>query len=204
MAAIRLTKDMREIIVKKLLEHRFAADEAALFAEVESFGRDVFAFIMGDAFGKLDAFPSGWFPTSDNILNVEIPNIRPCFTSRWDNDRACRAITFAKPGTTVWYWPVLVTASTPIPYRVSRTTPRVPRENPLWDRAEALNQMGQALLSERSEAGAKAHGLLTAHRTVQALNDAWPEVKPFVPEPVAAFLPPAIPCDILNSVFRLP
>lgn len=45
--SIRLTKQMREDILQKMLSHRFAAEEEKICLEYEKLGKKVYSALMG-------------------------------------------------------------------------------------------------------------------------------------------------------------
>ncbi|MFH1806866.1 MAG: Nmad5 family putative nucleotide modification protein [Pseudomonadota bacterium] len=180
---MRLTNKLRDQILKDLINHKFAAEDAQLFAVENQIGDDIYADFYGPAIiKKMDDMPDGALPRADmarvNIagfnLNISMSKLRPIFHTD-------------KRGHEV--------------FNAGRT---YPRDHEIAKRWTALENRRSVLSADKRDAKAQAGAVLYSAGTVKRLLEIWPEVKPFIPaEPPQAQLPVIITAD-LNKALGLP
>ncbi len=209
MASTRLTKDMRKAIVKALMAHRYGAEAKALCDECEALMQDAFKEVMGDAYGRLDDLPEGWFPTVKQDF-IEFRSVESFFKTKWNGEGVCYQIKYDPDGI---YgrnkaWPVFFNKCVRIPYRLARATQTI-NSGALYDRAANLAMRTRRHVEEYNGAEKYANGVLNAFTTVEKLITEWPDIEPFIPQKQvdaarAAKNLPAVPVEDMRKKFKLP
>ena len=207
MASTLLTNDMRNGIVARLMKHRYSAEEQTLCDEYAKLMEDAFKYVMGDAYGKLDDFPEGWFPTQSSDY-IEIKGVFCEFASKWDSELVKHVYAIKRDPSRNASWRVVFNKSVRVPFNVYHNTPTIMAGHEVHTRAQDLSMRAHKHIEAYDEAKAKARGILNVFSTVEKLVKQWPEIEPFLPPKAsaqaAANTLPAVPVEELNSMFGLP
>lgn len=178
MATIRLTNDIRRVIVKRLNEHAFDKREAALLAEEHALAAKVYDAIYPAKHQKtMTALPKGYLPTR-NEVTIYVGGARIGLDLSEERVCGCNTERFA-----------------------------VAASDPLGKAALDFAKKKETLADERSAAGREARSVLNSVTSVGKLREVWPEIDAFVkdigPEsrPVTAL---AKPIAALNRSLGLP
>ncbi len=180
MGSIRLTNDIRRIILKRLDEHAFAKREAELKAEEHALAERIYAASYSPKVrAAMEALPKGILPTRDDVwiyvdgrhLAPDLPSERPCAD---DTERHRFAVLGSDP----------IGAATLAHYKKVTT-----------------------LANDRDKARREAAGVLNSISTLTKALEIWPEIESFTRDfgiagkPVTAL---AIPIKALNVSLGLP
>lgn len=203
MAATRLTNNIRESLLKKLLERAFKPRCEDFLKRAAAFAVKVHADVFGDDLAKMMALPKGWLPTDDDIMvRFGGDNTRLSFRGSLgsggipDIFRRCGA-----PGGDNVY--LLFTSAT------HSTTAKV------YNARDALSIEYEALINERndlveeiSKASRTANAAMNSCSSIQKLISVWPEVgdfaKEFLVDGERKALLPDVPRAQLNAILNLP
>lgn len=190
MATQKLNKEIRRIIVRAAVEHRFAEEEKALIEEGTKLLKEtaLAAQIEGE-------YPSGWFKKTDSI-QIYIPSIDLPLETRWIHGEAITKLE------KTWRPIAYLGRSILLPYE-HRDYVTVPRPSETWDKYENLDKRIRTLLELREETRKKMSCIINRFGTVSALLSSWPELEPFIPKSEEAQLP-ALPIYEMNKMLGLP
>lgn len=182
MAAIRLTKDTRYILVSRIIEHGFSEAGTALLKEEYDLGLEVYNYAHPEKYRKLMAqFPAGYFGTDDDIyLHV---------------DGEYHKLAFGKR----------------LPFPASRgqskTEVSITSGEPLGSRVLDFVRRKTKHFEERKTAHSAAYGVVNSVDTLQKLLEVWPEITEFAKDILAkekAVTSLAVPIKNLNDMLKLP
>lgn len=176
----RLTNEIRQQIITKLLNHGFSKQQAALEAEENALALDAYNDIYPSAIQELmQTLPTGFLTVSKSIyckFGSEYANL--AFEGSEGKCIADKHTGVAK-----------VYAA----------------DSNLALKYMELDFKGKSLRDERNQAKVTAYGILYSVHTVEKLLETWPECKPFVEAvtPVPKPLPPALPIPEINAMLGL-
>lgn len=174
-----LNNSKREIILSRLLKHRFEKEDAAMEAKRAALA----VRIYDDAFPKkqrdlMATLPDGWLPTVDTISFVAAGDWKRL---RLPNERR-------------------------IPLsRKNAAAKAYDADHPIAEAVADLEAKDAELRARRDECRFNVRAMLASANTVAALVKTWPEVAPFVTiaEGMRAALP-AVNLSDLNASLALP
>lgn len=177
MSSTRLTNELRNRIIKAVLEHRFGPDEAALEKAKARLAQLVYdSLYSADEQKAMAALPEGWLPRQMND-GVYLAGLYV-------------SITFAKPLLYTW--------------KHYSESPKFPADHPTSRLFEDINTRKSKLREAKDAASAKVNGILSSASTAKKLLELWPEVEPFIPPDTAPVYLPAVPRAEVNALLGLP
>ena len=180
MATVKLTTYHRDLIMGRLMEHRFSKEERQL-VELENKIADL---VYNAAFTKKErslmaSLPEGWLNTRRNVYfaigsgsNTVVMNFLDKGERRFPKDRASNVLIVVEPGSRI------------------------------AELHEEYAGNDKALMEAKKAARAQAHAVLYSATTLNRLIELWPEVKRFT-SGIGPTQLPAIQTDQLNSIFSL-
>lgn len=181
MSSIRLTNEMRNRICKAVLEHRFAAEEAALEKAKEEIAEFSYSILYTPA--RLERFKGsepGEYVTLD-FMNVSFAgqsSVRFCLNG------GPRPFFHAHNSYT--------------------KTIRFAADDPPAQAWEKYQAKKSKFREAKDTAEAKVNGILSEATTVKKLIEIWPEVEPFIPPGTTPVHLPAVPRVEVNALLGLP
>lgn len=203
MATVRLTNNIREALLNKLLERAFKARCDEFMKRAGAFALRVHVDVFGSDLDKMNALPDGWLPKDDDItVRFGYTQTRLSFDGTLGRDgitdafRKCgsrggstvyRRFTYSKYGT-------------------------VAKE---YNARHALAEEYEAFINERKDlsdeierAAHTAKAAVDSCSSIQKLISIWPEVEEFAREFLRdgerKALLPDIPRSQLNAILNLP
>ena len=177
----RLTQSMRDTIERRLLDHRFAAEEKAIKEERAALGEAVYRDLYPKkVLDQMEALPNGWLPESQSISVRFGDGIGNYQGFRFEQSRRLQE-------------------------RHEGTAKVYDEKAPLAKRYAALKDREAALKSDTQEASKKARAVLNSVTTLKRLVEVWPEVAPFVKGlgDDGSKGVPAVPIKELNETLNL-
>lgn len=201
----RLTNDIRGTIVNALMVHKFDSAVEALCVERADIARQVYEHHYKRDLKRMNDLPDGWLLTDGDVKFDASGTIRSYYfsgkmygsnwSSRWQNE----VCDFPSNSGRV-----------AVEYRFradehNRTICTFDANHPIAEAVERHEAAGEALAEQIKAARAQATATVGRFTTTEKLIEAWPEIKPFIPEKAAP--PPALPAlptQHLNSMFDLP
>lgn len=199
-----LTKAIRTKIVRNLIDHKFKDRYNLLIEQRASLALDVYrSCFSADDRKRMGELPEGWLPTRASI-SVKHGASYTCHNFSGAIGMTC------KEEKTGFY--VLNCARRPkeayqrFPYDAQSSCREVfEADHPLSLRCDKLSGDLERMKESVNNDQAVATATLAQFGTIEKLVDAWPEIKPFLPEPIQAVKNlPAISTPDLNSIFGLP
>lgn len=193
---MRLTNAIRETIVNKLIEHRFAKQAIALRKKRAKLAKDVYSYAFTKAQREiLTNAPKGWFKKErDIVVNLSGERHRLYFggdfPSYGDPRYPLRVMTADMESEYLH-----------VPYDVD---PVIPVKHKLAVRIAEANGELSDLIEEIQVTTAKTKASLGKIHSVKHLLEQWPEVRPFLPKEDQTAALPAIPTKDLNKLLDLP
>lgn len=170
MASIKLLVHMRDGIVKRVLEHRFSEAGLALRERWSELAQDFYEDVFLPAFrNQMDRVPEGWLPKVDRIKVQVAGQVRElhldgsCIHIKAgaqlpDGEGYDRLIPYNRKGAVL----AVYDAAHPLSGQLERLAAQTLEHNEAY---ESVLKMVRATVDSFS--------------TVGALENAWPEVKPF-------------------------
>jgi len=202
MATVRLTNNIREALLNKLLERAFKARCEEFRKRAGAFAVRVYADVFGDELPKMDALPDGWLPKDYGILvyfgfiRARISFNGSLDTSGVDNFLKCGS----RGGDSVYR---RFTYS-----KYSSVAKRYNARDALATEYEAFSNERKDLSNEIERAAQTAKAALDSCSSIQKLIAIWPEVEEFAREFLKdgerKALLPDIPRSQLNAILNLP
>ena len=210
MASQRLTKPIRDTILKNLIERSFGPRAQGLVDRTAKLALDVYDYGMGDRLALLESLPRGWVPRQRYIKVV--------FGSEHTELNFCGSIGswFNFPGGEIAQKAHLPRHSRdsdrstmPVPddrHRVKFCV--VPEDHALSAEYWALNRDLDDLGEDLKRARVSGEAVLSSVTTLNKLIEVWPEaqefVKPYLSGGEARAVLPAVRREELNAIFDLP
>ena len=176
----RLTNDMRDKIVSKLIRDRFFSEEQKLIKKREAFAKKVY----NDVYSKkerdlMDSLPDNWLKKRDSI--------KVQFGSSYD-------IAYISFGERL-----------PLPYKDDGRVVKIyDQEHNIAKQYKELKNKETMIREDKKNAESKAYSILNSVTTTGKLFSVWPEIEPTV----SKMLPkstcvPTINVEEVNKVFNL-
>jgi hypothetical protein len=202
MSSVRLTNDMREILVRRLLTHRYKDAIQAIIDRRAKLAADVYDDVYSKATRlKMNTIPEGWLP-EDNGIRVQFG----------ESPRGYARLTF--DGRTDLWSPFLhiVNRSNQIDYRLfpqkdkDKCLKVYPLEHEFSLTYEQIAADWSALKKQVKDTEVLLTSSVATFTTVAAMIKDWPEAEPFVRDwLIAKPIPlPAVPRAKLNAILDLP
>ena len=203
MASTRLTNNIRDALLGKLLTRAFKPKGDALIKKAVDFAERLYRDALKYDLARIDALPEGWLPTDDDIkvqLGAQITNIR----FRGSLNQYGLGPSFDKAGINR---PDIPNKRFPASKK-GQVVAQYPRIHKLVEEFLQLQNEFKELREEIENAKRTAQGALDSVSTVKKLIEVWPEVEEFAKHYLVdgerkAVLP-AIPRDRLNTILNLP
>ena len=179
-SSVRLTREMRNLILSKMMKHAFGDRTAILDKEFSLLGQDVYNDVYPNSLqAKMKALPDGFLPTNSHMhvsFGGQIANV----------SFGCSLRVSAALG----YNPTKI----------------YPASDGLSVKYFELDKQRHVLDEERDKAKAAARAALNSCNTTRSLLAVWPEAEPFLreylePPPVRAL---TLSIPDLNKQLRLP
>ncbi len=201
MTTVKLTKYMREAIVKSLMKHRFNKDVMELIEAQENLAADVYEDHYPKGIRqKMDALPDGWLVKNDH-LSVQFGGSLGYTRLPFNG---CHQIINRLSM-------VSDHGMSPVKRRIlwkdnNCCAVQYPVDHPLTERFEKLSNARADLHDEISKAWAAAASAVERSTTLGALLKQWPEIEPFTKKYQAERMQQAVVVqrDHLNGLLNLP
>jgi len=198
----RLTNDMRSDIVHALMEHTFNDEVRVLCDERAAIANDVYDIHYTGKSERMEKLPKGWLRTDHDVQFRAAGTDHTYYLSGKINVYGRHAIA-----------PLMqfdANRREDVQRRFlqcdyGKTTQVFDPEHSISVRVQIHEASAVALVERVSNARAQAAATLDQFYTVEKLLEAWPEIKPFIPQakrPAPAL--PAVPVAALNALFDLP
>lgn len=202
MASVRLTKSLKEEIIKGLLAHKYLKSVEALCEKQKDFAHKVYNDVYSKAQREqMNKLPNGWLPTK---LYVRVQFGASCNYAQLTFAGDKGLYDFRK----YFYVKAPKNIELVIPYRdINSCSKRYENTDKLAEEYQTLKDEHDDLLNKVHEDERKAAGTIGSITTLKALLKAWPEIKPFVPDYALRAQKdnlPALPVKQLNKTFDLP
>lgn len=202
MAAVRLTKSIRDDLTEKLLTRSFGKKVQELAARCRSFADRVYEDVYRKELERMNALPDGWLGTNSS------------FNVKFGSEYTPLGFNGTLDG---WSWPskfMMVGLETDLVYRRVLAS-RFSQCNKVYDALSdfaveytSLNNEQSDLIRTIIETQQSVKATLSRVTTVQKLIEVWPEVeefaKKYLVEGEKKVLLPAVSREHLNTILNLP
>lgn len=159
---MRLTNQIREIIIDKAMHKAFDARDKAHEKATTALADAVYQHEYGTA-GKIAAkLPENWC-TRINAIEIEAAGFN--YWRREGRMDSCLKMSKTRP----------------VPENQRSNPPKIGGAHPLNDQAQAVAEEYQAINRDKEALRAKLNSILYSVTTTEKLLDAWPESKQFIP-----------------------
>lgn len=204
MASTRLTNNIRESLLKKLLTRAFQERSQDLVDRCAAFAVRVYDDVYRGKLEQINGLPSGWLPQEDYVtVSMGTDHVRMRFNGSlggWGLPEALRETGAVREN-----------LKKPMPYGDAsgrRVSKQYEATSKLAEEYEALKREQQDLCEEISAAKRTASAAMNSVSTVKKLIEVWPEVeefaKSYLVEGERRAVLPDIPRDKLNAALNLP
>lgn len=177
----RLTNDIRQQIITRLIEHGFSKRWAALDVEENALALEVYNDIYPPKIqAQMQAMPAGFLSERGSIY------------CKFGSD--CHVLDFGGNAT-----------KRMADKHIGVVAKVYAANSPFAQKYSEWKFKNETLRDEYRQAKGTAQGILVSVRSVEKLLEAWPECKPFVESvtPVPKPLPPALPIPEINAMLGL-
>lgn len=200
---MRLTKSIREAILKDLLRHAFLTEATDMLNRACALAEDVFTDLYGEHLDTMNKLPSCFFTTSNQFRVV------------FDTDHAYLSFTYgigtylADEFRAIGMRP-LQKKDRRVPFVMTTNSACkvFPGDHDLTKRHAALKDEKASLTEKMRKARRSAVAVLDSVSTINRLVDVWPEARQFAEayrvQGERKALLPVVPREELNSALGLP
>ena len=198
----RLTITTKEIILKKLLKHRFLKEAETVNKEYKRLAEVIYNDLLTKKEHEiLESLPKEWVPETNNILIRFGDNVQYLkFSGNNLVHRIHNLLEVSKKS------PVVLKK---IPYKYTgKFSPKVLKtyepSSKLFKKWEKINNKQMELRADVINAEVEASAIIDTVNTDKKLLEIWPEIEPFLPKQVTTKKLPIVLPAAINKTFKLP
>lgn len=198
--SIRLNNDMRDEITNAVILHKFEQEARELCDEHAAIALEIYDDVYADDRKAMNDLPDGWLPEA---VDITVNSGGERHTFRFDGSTQ-------RYGRAAGHWVLREIKRDENNKRVKsvdncyKATKAYPTRSPITKRIDKYQQMLGKFNERTGDAQRQTRAMLDKFYTVEKLLEAWPEIKPFIPEKQRPVQLPAVPTKALNEMLDLP